>query len=91
MLPLRATHVAEANNVVLLPLALPPNHVAEPPVEPAPHMHARVMPAAQVTSVVHVTVAQVISAVHVVRADLPKSLARKPLLETLIPCIHTTR
>ena len=89
MLLLHATHAVETSNVVLL-LSLAVLLLAQP-VEPAPHMHARVMPAAPETSVVYVAVAQETSAVRVVHVDRPKSLARKPLLEILIPCISTTQ
>ena len=67
MLLLHATHAVETSNVVLL-LAQPPSHVVDP-VEPAPHMHARVMPAAPELSVVYVAVAQETSVVHVAVAQ----------------------
>lgn len=92
MLLLRATHAVETSNVV----------APEISVMPAPHMHALVMPVAQetsavyvavapVTSVVYVAVARETSVVHAVHVDHPKSLVRKPLLETLIPCTSTTQ
>jgi len=104
VLLLHATHAVETSNVVLLlaqPLAQPPSHVVDPP---APHMHARVMPAAPETSVVHVAVAQETCVVHVavaretsavrvvraVRVDRLKNLVKRPLLENLIPCTSTT-
>ena len=91
-----AVHALLKGVALLVPvLVLPQNYlVLDPLVEPAHHMHARVMPVAQETSVVYVAVVQETSVVHVVRAvrvDHPKSLARKPLLETLIPCTSTTQ
>ena len=96
MLLLHATHAVETSNVVLL-LSLAVLLLAQP----APHMHARVMPVAPETSVVYATVAPAsvvyvavareTSVVHAVHVDRPKSLVRKLLLETLIPCTNTTQ